>query len=472
MFYCKVNIPRMLYGFVQKEVLHKQLDELLRNPSDEGLKKFQGELSKLLSFRPPCPKCENGVVYRRGTNATRKIGRVQQFQCRKCNHIYTYTSIEKRKKWKEYPKCPNCKSHVTRWGFWKWDGNTVQRYRCKKCGFYFRTQRKRKISDEDIKRIVTYTAKGTSVRVEGLESPKRMTGSGFFKKTQRVARALAEVNIYELFKPGLSPVICQDVVWCGEHCYYVGKDPVTRCVPHILPCLNENYENAYQFEREKVLNIGFIQKILVTDGDVDFDRALRVLAIENGRYDRVRTIWLGRTPREGGLTTWREQRTYLITKIGTKLLIEKGVTSPRREFNVDDERHHTTTIETVLNIFSEHNPYVVCIMSPEKYIHFKPFIARFLNAVKDDDYIYHFIGTGFHGNPWAETICKIIKRRERWCYFGMKSIDSMRLREKLRMIYYNVFLPQEQLCGQPPFRFAKANYKTCDEAWEILLSAL
>jgi len=100
-----------------------------------------------------CPRCGSTEVNRKGTNATRKIGRVQQFVCKKCNHIYTHTSIERKKVQENYPKCPKCKSEASRWGFWKWNGSKVQRFHCKMCGHYFRIERKRRIKKEDIRFI-------------------------------------------------------------------------------------------------------------------------------------------------------------------------------------------------------------------------------------------------------------------------------------------------------------------------------
>ncbi|MGE5821547.1 MAG: hypothetical protein ACM31M_03060 [Nitrososphaerota archaeon] len=462
---------------MQKEELHKKLDLLLINPSKNILKDFQKELLKIVEALPACPRCGSTEVNRKGTNATRKIGRVQQFVCKKCNHIYTHTSIERKKICKNYPKCPKCKSDVSRWGFWKWKGYRVQRFRCKTCRHYFRIEKKRKIMKEDIKQAFTYTTKGTSVRMEALESPKKITGSGFSKKVNRIAKALTDINIFKIFQPEISPIICQDIVWCGDSlCYYAAKDPFTKVIIDMLACRTKSYENAYKLELGCISNIGYVPKISISDGDVDFDQALRMVIHEYDRYKGVRTIWLGRTPKEGGLTTWKEQHTYQIIKMNNNLVVEKGIMSPKREFTVEDKRHHTTTINTALNLFNESNAQLVCIMSPSKYIHFQPFITRFLKEVEGDEYIYHFVGTCSHGNPWAESLCKIIKKRHGWYYFmkrGLKSdLKSITLREKARMIYYNIFLPQEQLGNQSPFKYANAKFNSYDDAWEILCSYL
>jgi hypothetical protein len=115
-------------------------------------------------------------------------------------------------------------------------------------------------------------------------------------------------------------------------------------------------------------------------------------------------------------------------------------------------------------------------MSPSKFIHFQPFITRFLKETEADEYACHFIGTCSHGNPWAESLCKTIKKRHSWYYFMKKSLESdmksVTLREKVRMVYYNIFLPQEQLGNQSPFKFANAKFKSYDDAWEILCSYL
>jgi transposase-like protein len=462
---------------MQKEELHKKLDLLLSHPSKNILKDFQKELIKIVESLPECPRCGSTEVNRKGTNSTRKIGRVQQFVCKKCNHIYTHTSIERKKIQENYPKCPKCKSEVSRWGFWKWNGSKVQRFHCKMCGHYFRIERKRRIKKEDIRQTIAYTTKGTSVRMEALESPKKITGSGFSKKVNRIAKALAEINIFEIFQPELSPIICQDIVWCGDNwCNYIAKDPFTKVIIDILACRNKSYENAYKLESECIGNIGYIPKISITDGDVDFDQALRMSIHESDEYKGVRTIWLGRTPKEGGLTTWKEQHTYKISQIDKNLQVEKGIISPKQEFTVEDIRHHMTTIKTTLNLFNEYDAKLVCIMSPSKYIHFQPFITRFLKEIEFDAYAYHFVGTCSHGNPWAESLCKTIKKRHSWYYFMKKSLESdlksVTLREKVRMVYYNLFLPQEQLGNQSPFKFANAKFKSYDDAWEILCSYL
>ena len=73
---------------MQKDELHKKLDLLLAYSSKNILKDFQKELIKIVEALPACPRCGSTEVNRKGTNATRKIGRVQQFVCKKCNHIY------------------------------------------------------------------------------------------------------------------------------------------------------------------------------------------------------------------------------------------------------------------------------------------------------------------------------------------------------------------------------------------------
>ena len=313
--------------------------------------------------------------------------------------------------------------------------------------------------------------------MEALESPKKITGSGFSKKVNRIAKVLADINIFKIFQPEISPIICQDIVWCGDGlCYYKAKDPFTKIITGILACRTKSYENAYKLELGCISNIGSVPKISISDGDVDFDQALRMAIQEYDGYKGVRTIWLGRTPKEGGLTTWKEQHMYQIIQMDNNLVVEKGIVSPKREFTVEDKRHHTTTISTTLNLFNESNAQLVCIMSPSKYIHFQPFIARFLKEVEADKYVYHFVGTCSHGNPWAESLCKIIKKRHYWYYFMKKSLGydlkSITLREKARMVYYNVFLPQEQLGNQSPFKFANAKFDSYDDAWEILCSYL
>ncbi len=72
---------------MQKDELHIKLDLLLTYPSEKILKDFQKELIKIIEALPACPRCGSTEVNRKGTNATRKIGRVQQFVCKKCNHI-------------------------------------------------------------------------------------------------------------------------------------------------------------------------------------------------------------------------------------------------------------------------------------------------------------------------------------------------------------------------------------------------
>jgi transposase-like protein len=265
---------------MQSDKLHKKLDLFLANPSKNLLKDFQKELMKIAGSLPPCPICGNTEVSRKGTNATRKIGRVQQFVCKKCNHIYTHTSIDRKKIRENYPKCPKCKSEVSRCGFW--DKNKVQRFQCKICGHYFRIEKKRTIEKEDIKQVISYTTKGTSVRAEAFESPKKITASGFSKKVNRIAKALADINIFKIFQPELSPIICQDIVWCGNSwCYYIAKDPFTKIIIDILACRNKSSDNAYKLESGCIRNIGYIPKISISDGDVDFDQALRMYIQES-----------------------------------------------------------------------------------------------------------------------------------------------------------------------------------------------
>lgn len=136
---------------MQKEELHKKLDLLLINPSKNILKDFQKELLKIVEALPACPRCGSTEVNRKGTNATRKIGRVQQFVCKKCNHIYTHNE---------------------------------RGYKTSFCLYYQRN----------------------SVRMEALESPKKITGSGFSKKVNRIAKALTDINIFKIFQPEISPI--------------------------------------------------------------------------------------------------------------------------------------------------------------------------------------------------------------------------------------------------------------------------
>lgn len=297
-----------------------------------------------------------------------------------------------------------------------------------------------------------------------------LSGTGFQKMIHRIAKSINEINIFDIFKPEISQFVHLDAVKSGNYHYYVSKDPITKIIPNLLLIRNENKKDALKFEEGIIKNISFLPKIWTSDGDPDYDSCLREIVDNLQKFKGVRTIWLGRKPKTGNLPGVIERNTFLITKIGPRLLIEKGLTCPQRIRKVDDLAHHTSAIETVIELFDDEKARLVCIMTPEKYIHFRPFSDRFLSASKKDKYVYHFIGTGLHGNPWAETTCKMIKKRDRWFYHLIRNLETRAILTTLQMCFYNLFTKMDQLKGQSPFIYANANFKDDDEAIEMILN--
>jgi hypothetical protein len=128
---------------MQKEVLRKQLDILLRNPNEQGMDQFFGMVRCEIRGMPVCPKCQSLEIVKMGFTP-RRTGDEQQYRCSNCNHIYTRISIRTGELRREYPKCKVCGNPVKRSGFWKWvllngQKKRLQRYECTKsaCGAFF-----------------------------------------------------------------------------------------------------------------------------------------------------------------------------------------------------------------------------------------------------------------------------------------------------------------------------------------------
>ena len=170
--------------FMDEDVIREKLEDYLKEPSKEKFVNLTTILESYNEKRPPCPKCHSKDIVKRGFSH-RKSGRVQQYRCNSCRHMYTRSSIESKKMKKDYSACPKCDSVATRSGFWRWtlkDGTKMenQRYKCTKCGYYFT----RKNNDFEAMKIMSeYSTKGMSLKDASTKS--KISESGFLKRIHR-----------------------------------------------------------------------------------------------------------------------------------------------------------------------------------------------------------------------------------------------------------------------------------------------
>jgi len=77
-----------------------------------------------------CDECHSPDIARKGYRITRQ-GKVQQYLCRSCGHIFTLKPLIKRA---EPAPCPKCHSDKTRkGGKYIRNGKELQRYVCNSC---------------------------------------------------------------------------------------------------------------------------------------------------------------------------------------------------------------------------------------------------------------------------------------------------------------------------------------------------
>jgi hypothetical protein len=237
--------------------------------------------------------------------------------------------------------------------------------------------------------------------------------------------------------------------------------------------------SAYSLEKMVVRN-GINPKIWVSDGKEGYHNGLIAIyedpdihctpnkpVIYSG--DLLRTIYLARKPSPKGISEWVESHTYEIKEDGACLVAYKGLVNPAETLVMDDERHFTTAIQMVLTLFKDYDAQIVCLPK-EKIIRFRDFATRFLTATENDGKVYHFIGTGTVGNPWAESSAKMLKRRYRWFDHNNRSAYSAARRLNVQRMVYNIFSPVKirDSTWLSPFNYAGADYEDYDGAWDRL----
>lgn len=234
-----------------------------------------------------------------------------------------------------------------------------------------------------------------------------------------------------------------DATSSGSLCYSTAKDPYTKVIVGWNVPGVESFLSTYSLEKMVVRN-GVNPRIWVSDGkegyhngliaiyeDPDFYRTPNKPVLYHG--DVLRAVYLARKPSPKGISEWVESHTYEIKKNGTYLVAYKDLVNPAEAFVMDDERHFTTTIEMALTLFEDCDAQIICLPK-EKIIRFRDFATRFLTATKNDGRVYHFIGTGTVGNPWAESSAKMLKRRYRWFDHNTRSAYSAAHRLNVQMM--------------------------------------
>ena len=276
--------------------------------------------------------------------------------------------------------------------------------------------------------------------------------------------------MFSTFQPKPSNIVCMDEVvgrLNSKRIYrWFAKCPTTKVASGWLLSTVRNFLMARSLVRMVNRRLGFDPKIWVTDGLECYHTALL-----NEYPRKLRTIFLGRKPKPKTpwLTKDIEANCFLISKRDNVLVVEKGLEKPEQHMIIDDKRHYTTTIMTVLALFNKHKASIVCIMAPEKSIPFMCFSERFIKATKKDGYVYHTIGSCTNGNSWAEAMSKMIKRRIKWFDRSSRSFESAKLIFNIQMIVYNAFNTMGELDGKSPFEAAGVIRRTHKEIWNTLL---
>lgn len=294
-----------------------------------------------------------------------------------------------------------------------------------------------------------------------------ITRQGARQKILNYSQRLSPLKIFRYFEPQPSPVVCMDITietLCGEEIYkWFGKCPYTKIASGWLLSEDRGADNAEELERMIIDNINFQPKIWVSDGEYSFHTAL--LRIYSPFT--VRTIYLGRAPKENDLKDHHARNTYMINKKGDQLLVEKNIISPFTHEITSDENGYEKITRMTLDLFNEERAHAVCLMSPYKFIPFKNFCKRFLYETRNDNNIYHFIGTGSWGNPWAESLAKLIKKRYKWLD-RPRRINSGRALFNVQMVLYNLFHCMDELGGKTPFEYSGGQVIDEKQRWDIL----
>jgi hypothetical protein len=272
-----------------------------------------------------------------------------------------------------------------------------------------------------------------------------------------------------------------DATSSGRLCYSTAKDPFTKVIAGWNVSGVESFLSAYPLEKMVIKN-GINPKIWVSDGKEGYHNGLVAIYEDPDIYctpnkpvlyrgDVLRTVYLARKPSPNGLSRWVEAHTYEIRKDGGYLVAYRDLINPVRALTVEDERHFTTTILMTLELFEDYDAQIVCLPK-EKIIRFRAFATRFLSATEKDGKVYHFIGTGTIGNPWAESSAKMLKRRYHWFDHNSRSAYSAGHRLNVQMMVYNIFTPLRMGDNTwlSPFHYAGAYYEDYDEAWNVLNS--
>lgn len=295
-----------------------------------------------------------------------------------------------------------------------------------------------------------------------------MSPSTFLKRMHALSERLLSANIFRLLKPKPSPVVCMDIAHGklnGEEVYrWYGKCPYTKIISGWVLSQSRDQHWAERLERMIIRNLGFSPKIWVSDGEASFHSGLKTI------YRKIRTVYLGRKPEEGNITTPVARNTYIITREDRYLIVEKGLWNPEVVLVYRDEKGYGRLVSIILHLFEQKKAKTVCVMSKYRLAPFKNFCKRFLYETKVDGRVYHFIGNCNLGNPWAEGTARTIKRRNKWFDNNIRSLDSGRLLFNLQMIIYNVFHRMEELGWKSPFKFGEAEFDGYEDAWKVLLA--
>lgn len=267
--------------------------------------------------------------------------------------------------------------------------------------------------------------------------------------------------------------MCIDTTERQEGHAFVTKDPITKIVPYLWLNLERGETSMMNYVTDVTEKIGFFPKIWISDADTAIHNAICKRSIHyRPQIKGVRTIWLGRIPKDGKRTQNDERSTYTIELHGTDhLRVWKGTVSPSLCETIKRDRHHLTGIQKALQIFQERKPSIVCLRPAELFIHSLPFLKRLHQETEGDGYVYHIVGTGTWGNNWAERTCRMVMRRADWCNGPDRVSENQQATVYLQGLFYNLLTPQNQLGNLSPFRFAGAEY-TEEVIWDNLLHCL
>lgn len=299
------------------------------------------------------------------------------------------------------------------------------------------------------------------------------TPSGALKFMHRLSDHISPDILFDTFRPASTEIVHLDEVESRElrnsaFRFFARGSGENKVVYAWLLSSVRNFLTTKELVDKTVKHNHGDPKIWVSDGLPGYHTTLVC------RYGaaRVRTVFLGRKPEDNicWLTQEAKERGYIISRHNEKLVVHKCLFAPKEICQIVDRRHYTTTIETALSLFDEHDASCVYIQTTEKTLPFSQFSKRFLEHSLHDNFIYHFIGHCTNGNTPAEIFARQLTHRLSWFNEVTHSTNSSQKVFNLQMIVYNLFTKLKCLGDRSPFEAAGACVGSQTDTWEKLLS--